>query len=168
MKLNWSDHYAPALFMLAVVVAFSLIFVDKISKAQNSKLQLDCVIQIVKQPAFTCDLVRLNDDYYLRCALAVTDTALFYPTTLLVVNEPDTMVFCQWPLLDHHLQPKLGAMPDELFIFAVDEKQLKELLAKPDCMLFLIIGANNRMLVIRITPKFKNTIINLLNWNDKT
>lgn len=126
----------------------------------------DCIIPLVKQSAFVCELVRLQGQYYLRCALATRDTALFNPLVVLAINFPDTTTVIKWPVIDHHLQAKLGAMPDELFIIAIDSTQLFQILKRADQMVLWIIGFPNNSIAIKVSYEFKQQILKLLGFGE--
>ena len=126
----------------------------------------DCIIPLVKSPQFVCELVRLQDQYYLRCALATRDTALFNPLAVLVVNFLDTTTAIKWPVIDHRLQAKLGAMPDELFIIAIDSTQLFQILKRPDQMVLWIIGLPDNSIAIKVSYDFKQQILMLLGFGE--
>lgn len=151
------------LIILSVVCAAALVIgnTDRpVIKASITKP--DCIIPLVKHSAFVCELVRLQDQYYLRCALATKDTALFNPLAVLAINFPDTTTAIKWPVIDHRLQAKLGAMPDELFIVAVDSTQLLQILKRPDQMTLWVIGFPNNSIAIKVSYEFKQQILMLL------
>jgi len=148
---------------LSVVCAAALVIgnTDK-SVTKPPIAKPDCIVPLVRQPAFVCELIRLQNQYYLRCALATKDTVLFNPLAVLVINFPDTTTAIKWPVIDHRIQAKLGAMPDELFIVAVDSTQLFQTLKRPDQMVLWIIGFTNNSIAIKVSHEFKQQILMLL------
>jgi len=154
------------LIILSVVCAAALVIGNTDKPAINPPTppitKPDCIIPLVRHSAFVCELVRLQDRYYLRCALATKDTALFNPLAVLVINYPDTTTAIKWPVIDHRIQAKLGAMPDELFIVAVDSTQLLQILKRPDQMVLWVIGFPNNSIGIKVSYEFKQQILMLL------
>jgi hypothetical protein len=143
--------------LLVITVVVCAVLTSTQSAEKNTKP--DCVVSLVRQPAFSCELVRLQNQHYLRCALATGDSILLNPIALLAVNFPDTADVCKWQVVDHRLQAKLNAMPDELFIFAIDSTELIKILQRPNEMLLVIVGLSNRTVVVKISYDTKQQIL---------
>lgn len=117
-------------------------------------------VKLVDRPEFVFELVCYEDTCFFRGALAIGDTNLLQPVILMMVNEPDTVATALCLAAGYEIRPQLRGYLQEWFLFAAKSDDVEQALEKAHThFLIIVVGRNQKMLVIKITPSDRARLI---------